>query len=148
MELVTAALPHPAHPASRTVSIPVDRHTLAKRRWRGVAADGREFGFDLDSPLADGDAVFADADAGTIYRLAQQPEFVLAVTLRGAEDAARLGWLLGNLHFRVAVSAGAVQAPDDPAVRQMLDREHIHYHAEAAVFQPLGGGHTHGPHAH
>ena len=35
------------------VRIPVERLTLAKRRWRGVADDGEEFGFDLEAPLTD-----------------------------------------------------------------------------------------------
>ena len=68
-------------------------------------------------------------------------------SFRHPEAAARLGWLLGNLHFRVAVVEGAIHAPDDPAVRQLLEREHIHYHVVEAVFRPLGGGHGHG-HSH
>lgn len=144
MELITAALPHASELPVAAVPIPADRLTLAKRRWRGVAADGREFGFDLERPLADGDAVFATEAA--VYRLAQQPEPVLEIALAGAADAARLGWLLGNLHFRIAVAGGAVRAPNDPAIRQLLEREHIHYHEARAVFQPLSGGHSHGQH--
>jgi urease accessory protein UreE len=29
----------------------VERLKLAKRRWRGAATDGEEFGFDLEKPL-------------------------------------------------------------------------------------------------
>ena len=53
MEIIRGALPLPAT-AFAKISIPIDRYTLAKRRWRGVAEDGREFGFDLEAPLADG----------------------------------------------------------------------------------------------
>jgi hypothetical protein len=31
----------------RTVSLNVERRVLAKRRWRGQAEDGTDFGFDL-----------------------------------------------------------------------------------------------------
>ena len=31
----------------KTIPLRVDRVTLAKRRWRGSAEDGCEFGFDL-----------------------------------------------------------------------------------------------------
>ena len=96
--------------------------------------------------MEDGVPVLADGE--TVYQLVQQPEPVLTVALHGAEEAARLGWLLGNLHFRLAVAPGVVQAPDDPAVRQMLEREGIHYHAAEAVFRPVRGGHSHGHHAH
>ena len=68
---------------------------------------------------------------------------MLAIALGTAVNAARLGWLLGNLHFRIALSGGMVQAPDDPAVRQVLEREHIDFHGIEAVFHPLGGGHSH-----
>lgn len=141
MELITAALPLPVHPANPPVDVPVDRHTLAKRRWRGVATDGRELGFDLERPLKNGDLVFGD---GThVYRIAQKPEPVLSVALHHPEDAARLGWLLGNLHFQIAVMARTVLAPDDPAIRQMLEREHIDHQPAHAVFIPLGGSHSH-----
>ena len=147
MELITTALPEPVQFDNPPILIPVDRVTLVKRRWRGVATDGREFGFDLEHPLGDGAAVFHDGV--NVYHLAQKPEAILTVTLGGVEDAARLGWLLGNLHFRIAVEDGVVQVPDDPAVQQALEREHVHFHRTEAVFCPLGGGHSHGHgHAH
>ena len=143
LELITAAF-SPASDSlpATTVPISVDRLTLAKRRWRGVAADGREFGFDLESPLGDGAAVFVTDT--TVYRLTQRPETVLEISL-GSDPttAARVGWLLGNLHFRIGVTEAAVLTPDDPAIRQLLDRERIGYHATQAVFRPLAGGHSH-----
>ncbi len=84
----------------------------------------------------------------TLYRLAQSAETVLEVTLTDATDAARLGWLLGNLHFRIAVAGGLVHAPDDPAIVQLLNREHIPYRVVQAVFRPLSSGHSHGHHSH
>ena len=142
MVLVTHALPPDAAPAVAVVRIPVDRLTLEKRRWRGVAADGREFGFDLERALNDGEAVLVDGTA--VYRVAQKPEQVLRAELGDAPHAARLGWLLGNLHFKIAVAEGGAQVLDDPAVRQLLEREHIRFDCVEAVFQPLGGGHSHG----
>ncbi|RYD74293.1 MAG: urease accessory protein UreE [Verrucomicrobiaceae bacterium] len=132
---------HNVDPTLPKVPVAVDRLTLAKRRWRGVAADGREFGFDLEYPLAHGDIVFAD---GSRYTIAQKPESVLEVAL--ATDpaaAARLGWLIGNLHFQLEVAHGVIRVADDPALRQLFEREHIAYTVETRVFQPLGGGHSH-----
>ena len=146
MELVRHALASAPPPNATDVLIVADRHTLAKRRWRATAADRREFGFDLEHALSNGDAVFVDG--GMIYRLAQSPEPVLTVKLGDAAEAARLGWMLGNLHFRIAVVEGAVHAPDDPAIRQLLEREHLPYQVAETVFYPLGGGHAHGPSHH
>ena len=142
MVLVKHALSPDTAATNEVVLIATDRLTLEKRRWRGIAADGSEFGFDLEHALVDGDLVFVNGTAA--YRIAQKPEPVLCVELGEARHAARLGWLLGNLHFRIAVTADGVQAPDDPAVRQLLEREHIHFHRTEAVFHPLGGGHSHG----
>ncbi len=134
-------------PADRaTVRIPVDRLVLAKRRWRGVAEDGAEFGFDLDTPLSDGAAVFASDKA--VYFLAQKYEPVIEVQSSAfaagkAADAARLGWMIGNLHFQIEVAGDIVRVSDDPAVRQLFEREGIAYVACKRVFHPLSGGHHH-----
>ena len=120
----------------------VERRTLAKRRWRGVAEDGREFGFDLAAPLADGAAVFqSDAD---VYVIAQKYEPVLEVALgTDSPTAARLGWMIGNLHFQIEVAGEIVRVNDDPAVRQLFEREGIACTACKRVFHPLSGGHRH-----
>ncbi len=120
----------------------VERLTLAKRRWRGIAEDQQEFGFDLETALSDGAAIHQTA--ATVYILAQKYEPVLEVAL-GADSptAARLGWMIGNLHFQIEVAGPVVRVVDDPAVRQLFDREGIAYVACKRVFHPISGGHHH-----
>jgi len=131
----------------KEVRLSVDRLTLAKRRWRGVAEDGTEFGFDLEYPLADED-VFAVTDTA-FYRIAQKPETILEVALGAdATAAARLGWTVGNLHFPLAINGHHLLVADDPALRQLFEREHIAYSVEERIFRPLSGGHSHGHHHH
>ncbi len=132
------------------VPLTVERLTLPKRRWRGTAADGAEFGFDLEHPLADGDVFFQSVAA--VYQLRQRPEPVLEIAL-GADPAAaaQLGWRLGNLHFPLAVAGDDLAlAVDDPAVRGMLARERIPFTPAERVFRPISGGHghAHGHHGH
>ena len=124
------------------VPIAVARLDLEKRRWRGLGADGREFGFDLDHPLHDGAVVCATTSHA--YVIAQAPEPVLEIALGDAETSARLGWKIGNLHFPIEITPTAVRVTDDPALRQMLEREQIPFVEKTAVFQPLKGL----PHAH
>ena len=63
-----------------------------------------------------------------MYQLAQQSETVLEVFCQIRPwSAAQIGWKIGNLHFPIAVSTNAILAPDDPAIRQMLERERITY---------------------
>ena len=141
MEIVRAALSAPDS-ALPLLRIAVDRLTLAKRRWRGVAEDGREFGFDLSAPLADGAAVYQDVAA--TYVIAQKYEPVLEVALgTDAPGAARLGWIIGNLHFPLEVAGDVVRVEDDSALRQLFDREGIPFLARKRVFHPLSGAHRH-----
>jgi urease accessory protein len=124
-----------------------DRLTLAKRRWRGVAADGVEFGFQLERPLSDGDVVAASPVA--VYFISQNPEPVLEISF-GSDPAsgARLGWIIGNLHFPLQIAGGTIRVSDDPALRQLFERENITFIAKSLVFTPLSGGHSHGHHHH
>lgn len=125
------------------VSLAVDRLTLAKRRWKRPAADGVEFGFDLDRPLRDG-AVF-HATEKCAYVIAQRAETVLEVALiPRAAPVARLGWAIGNLHFPIEVTDDAIRVPDDPALRQLFTKEEIPFEVVECVFQPFAKAHGHG----
>ena len=126
------------------VHLRAPRGTLGKRRWRGVAEDGREFGFDLDEALSHGDPFFVDGSK--VYVLEQTPEEVLEIPVSTLEQAARVAWSLGNLHFGVQVLAGAVRVTEDPAVLQLLSREGIAYQRVTCVFLPLSAGAHHHHH--
>jgi urease accessory protein len=129
--------------AASLVAIKVDRLRLAKRRWRGFAEDGLEFGFDLQAPLRNGDVFFFSESA--VYVIEQQTESVVEMSCPEAPSlAARLGWLFGNLHFPLEICGDTLRVCDDPAVRQMLMREGFAFRLVEAVFQPASGGHTHG----
>lgn len=130
-------------PGLAEVKLRVDRQTLAKRRWRGVADDGREFGFDLERPLHHLEAIFHSDSS--CYFITQIPESLLAVMIVTPAQAARVAWQIGNLHFPLAVRADSILVEDDPAVRHLLAREQISFQVTQDVFQPVGGssGHHH-----
>ena len=140
MDLIRSPLP-PTAPGVLEVLLPVDRLTLAKRRWRATAEDGREFGFDLEEPLHDSIPFFQDA--GATYVISQQPEPVLEIVLGAPLESARLGWLIGNLHFSLELAGCVILVADDPALRQMLAREHITFTEASRVFHPERHGHVH-----
>src|SRR3954464_6792096 len=97
LQLINAplALPNQSLPE---VALAVERITLAKRIWRGKAADGTEFGFELERPLRNAEAFWQTATAR--YVIAQQPENVLEIDLAIAPSAAAgIGWAVGNLHL-------------------------------------------------
>lgn len=125
----------PADAALRVVRLFVDRITIAKRLWRGVAEDGREFGFELGAPLTHGDAFFQSVDA--CYVIAQQPEAVLEVSLAIAPSAAAgIGWAVGNLHLELQAEATRLLAADEPAARQLFARLNVPFTPAQAIFRP------------
>lgn len=122
-------------PAFAEVALRVDRITLAKRIWRGVAEDGREFGFELETRLKDGDVVFQRD--GARYVIRQIPEAVVAISLDVAPSAAAgIGWAVGNLHLELQAEPTRLLALDEPAVRQLLERLKVPFTPTTAVFRP------------
>ena len=117
------------------IAVHVDRFTLAKRLWRGAAADGTEFGFELTKPLKHGDVVYQTPSAR--YVLTQAAESVVEISLDVAPSAAAgIGWAIGNLHVELSADPDRLLAPDEPAVRQLLDRLKVPYSITSAIFRP------------
>lgn len=131
------------------VAVRVDRQKLARRLWRGVADDGTDFGFEVETPLRHGDVVWATAAARYVIRQAAEP--LLEIALGDSPDqAAVIGWAVGNMHFVIEARPGRILAPDDTGLRSALDRVAIPYRVTTGVFQPHRFasivGHSHGPH--
>ena len=137
LTIIRDAWHDPSAGAHEKIKLAAPRATLAKRRWRGTAENGREFGFDLVHALGPGTLFHAEGDVH--YYLAQEPEELLEISLGSPEQSARVGWALGNLHFPVQVLGHAVRVSNDIAVRQFLEREHIAYAKIIDVFLPLAG---------
>jgi urease accessory protein len=132
------------HKGHRHVILRAERSTLAKRRWRGTARNGRDFGFDLDAKLTDGTVFHVEDDLA--YVIEQLPEDVIEIAVSSAREAGAIGWKLGNLHLPAEAGTHYLRAPNDAAVLQMLDREHLPYRKISAVFLPIGSAAHHHHH--
>lgn len=134
LQLITAPLVTP-NAALAEIPMRVERITLAKRLWRGAAADGAEFGFELEKPLRHGDPFWQTPTSR--YVIEQQPEPVVEISLDVAPSAAAgIGWAVGNLHLELQSEPTRLLAPDEPAVRQLLDRLNVPYKSTTAIFRP------------
>ncbi len=130
----------PAH--ARRVEVVADRHTLAKTRWRGTAADGTDFGFDLHEPLRHDDA-FHEQD-GVLYVIRQTPEAVIEVCgISGKTEAAQIGWAIGNMHHAIEVLPDCIRVVDDPVLRQLFAKMGLDVKHHESIFQPAKLGPTH-----
>jgi urease accessory protein len=117
------------------ISLRVERMRLAKRLWRAKAEDGMEFGFELQTPLGEGDVVHCTAAARYVIR--QLPEPVLEVDLAlPASAAAGIGWAVGNLHLELMAEPARLLTPDEKPARQLLERLRIPYRETSALFRP------------
>ena len=117
------------------IALRVERQKLAKRLWRGTAEDGTEFGFELSGPLKHGETFFQTTT--TRYVVHQQPEPVVEISLAVAPSAAAgIGWAVGNLHLELQAEPTRLLAPDEPAVRQLLERLKVPFTVTTAVFRP------------
>jgi urease accessory protein len=134
LKLINAPLTNP-DASLPEVALTVDRLTLAKRIWRGTAADGVEFGFELEKRLQPGEVFWQTASARYVVR--QQPEAVLEVPLEMTPSAAAgIGWAVGNLHLELQSEPTRLLAPDEPAVRQLFARLNVPFKPITAVFRP------------
>jgi urease accessory protein len=134
MQLINASIAAPDLTLSE-ISLNVERITLVKRLWRGTAEDGTEFGFELPAPLKHGETFWQTTTAR--YVVAQQSEAVVAISLEVAPSAAAgIGWAVGNLHMELQAEPTRLLAPDEPAVRQLLDRLKVPFQQTTAIFCP------------
>lgn len=134
LQLIHAAIAAPNRDLPE-VAIEADRPTVARRIWRGVAADGTEFGFELEKPLRAGETFWETATAR--YVIVQRPEAVVEIALDMAPSAAAgIGWAVGNLHLELSAEPARLLALDEPAVRQLLQRLQVPFKPTVAVFRP------------
>ena len=148
MQIIKELPAEEASSDSPSVCLKVERRVLAKRRWRGQADDGTDFGFDLSAPLKHGDQFhFAHEQR---YQIEQLPEQVFKVAYPDSREAAHRAWQVGNLHFPAQFTDGYLLVENDLAIRQMLERNDIPFEEAEEVFQPVvaAAGHHHHDHDH
>lgn len=117
------------------ISLSAERRQFLKRRWRGVADDGTEFGFDLESRLVDGAVIFHQA--GCDYVVRQLPETVFEIAFSSPDQAALVAWKTGNLHLPAEILDGCIRVLHDDAMRLLLEREGWNYTEPVVLFIPM-----------
>ena len=122
-------------PATEQIALTAERALFLKRRWRGAADDGVEFGFDLESRLKNG-GVFWQTEAHD-YVIHQKPELVYQLPIPNVDFAALAGWKIGNLHFPVQITEGFIRTLHDSAIKQLFEREAWTFEEVTVVFNPL-----------
>jgi urease accessory protein len=149
LHIVRGPLPVADDGALEEIPVTVERRSLARRIWRGLAADGTEFGFELAAPLRHGDCVRRTATHRYVVRQTSEP--VLEIPLDFSPDeAAVVGWLIGNMHCPIERRKDRLLVADEGLIRQVLERAGIRFTASRGVFRPGGfaGGTSTPAHSH
>lgn len=127
--------PESGKPTEHRIELAVERRKFLKRRWRGTASDGTEFGFDLESRLTDGCVIYQDGEKDYIVR--QLPEKVYEVPFLNSAQGALIGWKVGNLHLPAQVMDGCLRILHDDAMKQLLEREGWPFSEPEVLFTPM-----------
>ena len=117
--------------------------TWEERRWtrkRVTTTGGREVALALPtgSVLEPGAILAVEED--WYLAVEARPEAVLACFPSSHSEALRIAFDVGNRHFTLAVEAGALVVPDDPAMSQLLSRLGVRWERRESLYAPLGGG--------
>lgn len=136
MHLIQRMVAEKSHlSADQRVTLHAERRQFLKRRWRGIAEDGSEFGFDLESRLVDGSVILNEN--GRDYIVRQLPERVYEIGLTSPEFAALIAWKVGNLHLPAQILDTTLRVLHDQAMTQLLEREGWKFTEPKVVFTPM-----------
>ena len=136
MQLVSRMLEEKSsRPPDEQVVLSAERRQFLKRRWRGIADDGKEFGFDLETRLSDGCVIFQAE--GKDYIVRQLVERVYKVPFENSAHAALVGWKVGNLHLPAQILDDAILVLHDEAMAQLIGREGWSYSEPEVLFTPM-----------
>jgi urease accessory protein len=129
-------------PTERQITLAAERRLFLKRRWRGNAEDGTEFGFDLEARLTDGCVIFHENGNDYIVRQLEEPVYEIPFT--SSDHAALVAWKTGNLHLPAQILPHAIRVLHDEAMAQLLERENWEFSEPVVLFTPMKAM-THAP---
>jgi urease accessory protein len=120
--------------------------TWEQRRWmrgRFTTEKGREIGVALPTgvQIEPGQIMWIGPDWYLTMGAASEP--LLAIHARDQQEAIRIAFEIGNLHFPLAVSGERLLVPDDSAMSQLLGRIGARWEKCSLAFQPIGKGSPH-----
>lgn len=122
-------------PSPQQITLHAERRLFLKRRWRGIAEDGTEFGFDLEERLVDGCVIHHHG--GRDYIVRQTPETVFRIAFDNPAHAALVAWKTGNLHMPAQIGEDAILVLHDDAMRQLIEREGWSFTEPEVLFTPM-----------
>ena len=121
----------------------VDRHILAKRRWRQFLGEELEVIYQLSVASKHGQLLHGSD--GSCYKVVQKEEMVIAIPMpQSLEMAAKIGWYLGNQHLGIEVRPTEILLENVHTLASSLERIGIPFERREDVFLcALHSSHSH-----
>jgi urease accessory protein UreE len=117
-----------------------------QRRWmrgRFITKKGREIGIALPTGIRIEPGQVIWIDRAWYLALEAAPEPLLTIEAFDQQQAIRVAFEVGNLHFPLATSGKQLLVPDNPAMTQLLDRLEARWKRCNLPFAPIGRGSPH-----
>jgi urease accessory protein len=126
----------------------VDRLLLTweQRRWmrgRFTTEKGREIGVALPTGMQIELGQIMWIGPNWYLTMGAASESLLAIHAGDRQEAIRIAFEIGNLHFPLAVADETLLVPDDSAMTQLLGRMGVRWEKCSVAFQPIGRGSPH-----
>jgi urease accessory protein len=117
--------------------------TWEQRRWlrgRFTTEKGRQIGIALrtGTQIEIGQIMWIESDWYLTMSAANEP--LLAIHPADHQEAIRVAFEIGNLHFPLALEGEQLLVPDDAAMIRLLDRINAHWEKYSGPFQPIEQG--------
>src|SRR5215470_4784890 len=126
----------------------IDRLSLTweQRRWmrgRFTTERGREIGVALPTgvQIEAGQIMWIGPDWYLTLEAASEP--LLRIDAGDRQEAIRIAFEVGNLHFPLAIAGESLLVPDDSALTQLLGRIGVRWEKCRAAFEPIAKGSPH-----
>lgn len=101
-----------------TISVPFEWFECDRKRLYRVAADGTCFGLAVSGGIKEGDILYETEKARYVVSLAECS--LLSVEIRTMEEAARVGFELGNRHLSLKIFPDHILIPYDRPTHEYL----------------------------
>jgi urease accessory protein UreE len=120
--------------------------TWEQRRWmrgRFTTERGRKIGVALPTGTtpAHGAILYVGADWYLKIEAAIEP--VLSILPSDYNEAVKIAFEVGNLHFPLALEEKKILVPDDKVMVRLMDRLGVPWERRQAIFDPIGNTQLH-----
>jgi urease accessory protein UreE len=120
--------------------------TWEQRRWmrgRFTTARGRKIGVALPTgaTLAHGTILYVGADWYLKIEAAGEP--VLEIFPSDYNEAVKIAFEVGNLHFPLALDENKILVPDSKVMLRLMDRLGVPWERRQSIFDPIGNTQVH-----